>query len=279
MKIAVTGATGFVGQYVVQELIRQNINVIAISRHKSSLWQDNKLVKTICLDIDNYDPNVFEHIECPKTLIHLAWPGLQDYNSTIHTETVPKHLRFLTSCIESGLKQLIVIGTCLEYGVQDGELNESSPIKPSTAYGIAKNKLRIGLETLQQQNYFELSWLRLFYLYGIGQSEKSLYSQLSKVVESGGAEFKMSQGDQTRDFIAVENVACLIITIAKKNKGEGIINICSGLPVSVETMVRKWLFLKNANIKLNLGFFPYPEYEARHFWGARNKLNSILEQK
>jgi dTDP-6-deoxy-L-talose 4-dehydrogenase (NAD+) len=279
MKVAVTGATGFIGQYVIQELIKQNAKIVAISRSDTDIWKDHKSVTGICLDIENCDDKVFNLIERPDALIHLAWAGLPNYNATRHLSAVPKHLRFLMSCIDGGLKQLIVTGTCLEYGAQEGGLTENSPILASTAYGIAKDKLRTELEVLHRDKPFEFSWLRLFYLFGLGQSKTSLYSQLSMAVESGCAEFNMSPGDQTRDYIPVEEAARLIVEIALRKEGVGVINISSGTPISVELMVKKWLLLKKANIKLNLGVFPYPDYEARHFWGDRSKLNAILGEK
>ena len=61
-----------------------------------------------------------------------------------------------------GLKNLFVLGTCQEYGMQSGELSENNEVHPITKYGIAKNNLRIKLENLQKEYSFNLTWARLF---------------------------------------------------------------------------------------------------------------------
>jgi dTDP-6-deoxy-L-talose 4-dehydrogenase (NAD+) len=57
----------------------------------------------------------------------------------------------------------------------------------------------------------------------------------------------------------------------------GIINCCSGKPITVEQFVRNYLKKIEKNIKLNLGYYPYPDYEPMEFWGDTAKLNPILK--
>jgi dTDP-6-deoxy-L-talose 4-dehydrogenase (NAD+) len=56
---------------------------------------------------------------------------------------------------------------------------------------------------------------------------------------------------------------------------QGIINCCSGTPVSVKTFVENYLKEKNRSIKLNLGYYPYTDYEPMYFWGDNSKLKLI----
>ena len=115
-------------------------------------------------------------------------------------------------------------------------------------------------------------------MYGKGQNEKSLISQLDKALEKEDKIFNMSGGEQLRDFLPVEKVAQNIINIATQNKVKGIINCCSGHPVSVKDFVQNYLQFKNKNIKLNLGYYPYPDFEPFKFWGNNEKLNKILNE-
>ena len=85
----------------------------------------------------------------------------------------------------------------------------------------------------------------------------------------------MSGGEQTRDFLPVDKVAEYIVTIAMQTKTTGIINCCSGVPVTVKQLVSNYLKTKNKSIKLNLGYYPYPDFEPMHFWGDNSKLKSI----
>ena len=151
MKILVTGATGFIGNYVVEELLKRGIDVIATSSNpvkaKHFNWFDK--VKYVELDFNNLDitTNYFEFFKEPEAMIHLAWEGLPNYKSDFHlTKNLPTHQLFLNNLIENGLKNITVTGTCFEYGMQEGELSEEMGCKPDNAYAKAKNELRIYLE-------------------------------------------------------------------------------------------------------------------------------------
>ena len=71
----------------------------------------------------------------------------------------------------------------------------------------AKHTLHRQLELLQEQSPFSLTWGRLFYLYGEGQAPTSLWSQLRAAIARGDAEFKMSAGEQLRDFLPIAEAA------------------------------------------------------------------------
>jgi len=58
----------------------------------------------------------------------------------------------------------------------------------------------------------------------------------------------------------------------------GVINCCSGVPVTVKQLVQEYLKENNQSIKLNLGYYPYPDYEPMHFWGDNNKLKTIIHE-
>jgi dTDP-6-deoxy-L-talose 4-dehydrogenase (NAD+) len=132
---------------------------------------------------------------------------------------------------------------------------------------------------LQQQHPFLFKWVRLFYLYGKGQNPNSLVSQLEKAISNGDKVFNMSGGEQVRDYLPVEQAAEYVVKIALQDKVNGVINCCSGEPVSVKDFVKKYLDKINKDISLNLGHYPYTDYEPMQFWGDNNKLKSILDNE
>ena len=178
--------------------------------------------------------------------------------------------------IQSGVSSVVVSGTCFEYGMQSGELLETMKPKPDNPYGVAKNELRNYLEELQKSISFSLTWARFFYLYGEGQSNRSLFSLLKSAVERGEAVFDMSGGKQVRDFLPIEQAASSFVSLALQQENVGIVNICSGKPMSVKNLVGKWTKENQWEIDLNLGAYPYPEYEPMEFWGCADKLNQLL---
>lgn len=280
MKILVTGATGFIGNYVVKELLKNNCQVIAtsLSEEKAKAVSWFSQVKYIPFDLKNFDEgtNYYSFFGEPDAMIHLAWEGLPNYQEAFHTqENLPRHLAFLTNLVNGGLKNLSVTGTCFEYGMKEGCLNEDMGCEPANPYAIAKNELRIQLELLQTTLPFNFKWIRLFYMYGQGQSVKSLISQLETALDNNEPQFNMSGGEQVRDFLPVELVAANIVTIALQNKVQAIVNCCSGKPVTVKSFVEDYLKAKNKSIPLNLGYYPYTDYEPMKFWGDTSKLKLI----
>ena len=79
----------------------------------------------------------------------------------------------------------------------------------------------------------------------------------------------MSGGEQLRDFMHVQKVAYQIVKLALSGKETGTLNICSGSPISVRRLVERWMIDNGWNIQLNLGYYPYPDYEPMAFWGEK----------
>lgn len=284
MKIAVTGATGFVGTHLINQLLKSNHEVIASSgnadKAKNYAWYDQ--VSYVPYSISSNPPveNLYELFHAPEAFIHLAWSGLPNYNSLHHIEeNAFSNYYFLKKLIRDGLKNLTVTGTCQEYGMKDGMLNEEMDVHPTTAYAVGKNSLNRYLEILNQSSDFALKWVRLFYLYGPGQSSQSLLPQLDKALLENKKVFNLSGGEQKRDFIHVQKAVSYLQDIAIQLKYTGVINCCSGEAVSVKDFIQEYLRTTNKKIELNFGFYPYPPYEPMEFWGDHSKLSEIIETK
>lgn len=281
MKVLVTGATGFIGEHVIGLLLQKNVDVVASSyneeKARKRMWYDS--VTYIPLNFSDLRPevNYFDFFGCPDVLIHLAWEGLPDYKNVLHvSKYLPLQKIFLRNMVQNGLSNLTVTGTCLEYGMQEGELKEDVLVEPLVPYAVAKNELRIFLEELQHKHSFLFKWLRLFYMMGLGQNPKSLFSQLDTALKSGEKVFDMSGGEQVRDYLPVSEVARSIVEAAMQTRICGIINCCSGVPVSVSHLVNSYLRSKGEEILLNKGAYPYLSYEPMQFWGNAVKLKEIL---
>jgi dTDP-6-deoxy-L-talose 4-dehydrogenase (NAD+) len=210
-------------------------------------------------------------------LMHLAWPGLPNYAGLFHFEVnLPADYAFIKQVVRSGVSQVLVTGTCFEYGLQSGPLSESTLAQPVNPYGLAKNTLRQFLEALSRTEAFTLQWARLFYLHGEGQNPNSLLAALERAIQAGDTQFDMSPGDQLRDYLAVEDAAACLVTALEHPQFAGVFNCCSGQPVSVRALVEAYLQARGAKISLNLGHYGYSAHEPMAFWGTRDRLQQLL---
>jgi dTDP-6-deoxy-L-talose 4-dehydrogenase (NAD+) len=280
VKISVTGASGFIGLHVVRELLDRNADVLAVTRNAAKLGPTGSRVQILEMDIARPSPDQIFRAAQADCLIHLAWDGLPNYGSLHHFETeLSRQYSFIKAAVDAGLRAVLVSGTCFEYGMQHGPLSEDAATLPANPYGLAKDVLRKQLEFLNKGNAFNLTWARMFYLYGDGQSSNSLFPQLRDAASRGEKTFDMSGGEQLRDYLPVTEAARLIVELAFRRVNAGPVNVCSGQPTSVRSMVERWIKDNNWKIELNLGRHPYSEYEPMAFWGMRSKLDSLLEDR
>lgn len=277
MRVAVTGASGFIGRHVLAALAQRGIRPVVVTRNPEAFVDSAGIERVVAMDIATAGSDVYARLGQPEVLIHLAWDGLPHYQSPHHFETeLPRQYAFLRAMVRGGLPALLVTGTCFEYGMQSGPLDEALATRPANAYGFAKDTLRRQLEFLHQTHPFQLGWARLFYTFGSGQPASSLLPQLQAAVRQGKPSFPMSGGAQLRDYLPVEDTARTIVQLALLRHEVGVVNICSGKPVSVRGLVEGWLRENRWDIRLDLGAYPYPDHEPMAFWGNRARLDALL---
>lgn len=267
-QVIVSGATGFVGQHLVPLLLNNNFRVMAIARDASraATFDWYKDVEFIAVDLHQDHKTV--QVSQGVGLIHLAWQGLPNYKSLFHLEeNLPLNYRLVKDLILRGVSQVLITGTCFEYGFQSGPIASTSIPLPNNPYALAKDTLRRQLEFLSKEHLFRLQWARLFYMYGKGQNPKSVLSQLDIAIENGDSTFNMSGGEQLRDYLPIEVVAQQLFDLYV-SKRTGTYNICSGNPISIRRLVEDRIKETSASIKLNFGYYQYPDYEPMAFWGV-----------
>ena len=269
-KVIVSGATGFIGQHLIPILLKDGYEVLAISRNqkRAEFLPWFKDVKFISYDF--HSDKQITKVEGFRGLIHLAWQDLPNYDSSIHVKkNLPCSYRFIDSLLDKGVNQVLIAGTCFEYGLKSGAISSSSTTEPTTQYAIAKDTLRKKLTLLSFKKDFNLQWARIFYMFGKGQNSNSIISQLDFAIKNNQKVFHMSGGEQLRDYLPVEKASEKLSNLYKSGN-KGIFNICSGKPISIRNLVESYIEKKNSNIIPKYGYYPYSVYEPMQFWGIQN---------
>jgi dTDP-6-deoxy-L-talose 4-dehydrogenase (NAD+) len=276
MTVAITGASGFIGSHVLKALAARGEDVISLGRTAPKVELPG--VRHVTMDLATVTEADCRSIGSPDVLIHLAWGGLPNYLSLHHFETeLLAQYRFLRAMVGAGLPAMVVAGTCYEYGMVNGPLDEECQPAPANPYAYAKVALWRQLEYLKAVTPFDLTWARLFYTWGEGQARTSLYPLLRAAADRGDAIFQMSAGEQLRDYLPVAEVAAILADLTALRADAGVVNVSSGAPTSIRSLVERWIGEHGWAIRPEFGQRPYPTYEPLAFWGSAEKRRALLQ--
>ena len=277
MKIAITGATGFIGCHVRDVLAQTTHEIVLAVRHPEMVLRKSEREIIVSADLSDKRTDWFDLLRTPDSVMHLAWGGLSNYMDEYHVDIeLPSQIRFIKALIDSGLKKLLVSGTCFEYGLIEGGVSESTPTQPRTPYAIAKDILRKELFQMHLERDFDLTWTRIFYPYGEGQSERSIFMQLKHSIEKNEKFFLMSSGKQVFDFIEVERVAQILCELLIHKNRVGIINIGSGSPTNLLSFVLEQINRFGSSILPLTDSLPDRPWEPKSYWSDNSKASLFL---
>jgi len=275
MKVVVTGANGYIGRHVVSKLLDSGCEVTACDVCFSDM--DTRACK-IEADLFSGAQDMFERLGRPDVCVHLAWRDGFVHNSHNHMGDLSGHYKFLTSLIDSGLKQLAVMGTMHEVGYHEGKIDENTPCNPLSMYGIAKDALRRSL-ILYCKDKCVLQWLRGFYILGDDKNNHSIFSKILAAAADGKKKFPFTSGRTKYDFMTVDELAAQITAVVMQTEVSGIINVCSGKPVSLAERVEQYIRDNALKIELDYGAYPDRPYDSPIIYGDATKINKILSGK
>ena len=271
--ILVTGAAGYIGRHVVKNALDRGCKVIASD---FSFKGVDERAEFCDVPIFSGDKEIYRKVGSPDICIHLAWRDGFRHNSPAHMRDLSAHVTFLNDLVAGGLKDLSVMGTMHEVGYWEGAINESTPCKPQSQYGIAKNALRQSLMLSLDGSPCKLHWLRAYYITGDEVHGSSIFAKITQAEQDGKKTFPFTSGSNLYDFIDVDELANMIVAASVQEEINGIINVCTGKPMSLADRVEQFLRDKNYKIKLDYGAFPDRPYDSPGTWGDPTKINRIL---
>ncbi|WP_020395554.1 NAD-dependent epimerase/dehydratase family protein [Thiolinea disciformis] len=233
-QILVTGFNGFLGRHLCTSLIKNNIQVTGIDYNEGCF--SHKLFTSIPLDLTNKQDtlNTIAKIK-PDYLIHLAslknrFSSNSDYFTSYQTNTLAS-LNLIEACLNlNNFKRFIFLGSCDEYGDVSLPFNENQQEKPLNSYGLSKLAITKLLLSLKKSHDFPVTILRPTVIYGPEQGSEMFVPALIQSLINN-KDFSMTQGEQLRDFVYIDDVISAIIDSVKASDDINgiIINIGCGV--------------------------------------------------
>ena len=273
-KIFVTGASGYIGRHIVSQLLERKQQVI-ISDLDMSCYGEEVTKVAIPLFEDNKE--IYDEVGRPDVCIHLAWKDGFSHKSHAHMEYLSSHYKFIKNMLEGGLPQIVVMGSMHEIGYWEGAVTEDTPANPMSYYGIAKNALREATRELCKEYNAIYQWIRAYYILGDDMKNHSIFTKIIEAEKVGKEKFPFTTGKNKYDFLDVNELAKQIALTSMQNKVTGVINCCSGKPVSLGEKVEEFLKKNDFKIELEYGAFPDRPYDSPAIWGDDEKIRRILE--
>ncbi len=275
MKVLITGAAGYMGKHVVKAFLNAGHDVYVSDFQYKGIDERAKIVDE---PIFSGDKDIYEKLGRPDVLVHLAWRDGFIHNSHAHMRDLSSHITFLENMIDGGLKYLTVMGTMHEIGYWEGAIDENTPCNPMSMYGIAKNALRQSLMLYVKDKDVNLHWLRAYYIYGDDMRGSSIFAKLCQAEEDGKEEFPFTTGKNKYDFVHVDQLSEMICTASVQSEINGIINVCTGEPMTLAEKVESFIKEHGFKIKLKYGAFPDRPYDSPGEWGDATLIKNIMEK-
>ena len=272
MKILVTGANGYIGSRVVKQLCDYGVDVVATDFRNNNIDSRAKFVEA---NIFEAKDNWLEFFGDPDICLHLAWRDGFVHNSKKHMLDLSSHFLFLTNLIDNGLKRIACMGTMHEVGYWEGSVDELTPCSPLSQYGVSKNALRKALELYATQMQCKFQWLRAYYIYGDDDFGNSIFCKIRRAAEEGKTSFPFTSGKNKYDFIHIDELSRQIALCVIQDKYLGIINCCSGVPVSLSEKIEWYISHNHLPIKLNYGEYPDRPYDSPCIYGDNSVIDKI----
>ncbi len=234
--VLVTGASGFIGRHCLPFLKEYGYNIHAISSQKSGRDESGVIWHKVDL-LHESTKNLLDKVR-PTHLLHAAWYTAHGvyWNSEKNLDWLKLSEELLNNFQLSGGLRFLNVGTCAEYTWPGKCVEGITEENPSTLYGKSKKEFS---DRVLKFNEFpsQLSTAsgRIFFLYGPHESSKRLVPSVIENLLSEESP-KCTDGMQLRDFMYVEDAALALVTLLNSSV-KGIVNIASGSPVTLKSLI------------------------------------------
>jgi len=285
-KVLVIGGAGFIGGFVVAELLKHDVKEVVIydnlTRGKldniKNALQDNR-VTLFPFGGDIRETDVLDKaFEGVDYVFHLAAMWLlhcKDFPRTAFDVNIAGTFNVLEACVKHKVKKLVYSSSASVYGdALEVPMTESHPFNNKNFYGATKIAGEAMCTAFNDRYGLEIVGLRYMNVYGPGQDQHAVYSGVVPImlnkIEAGEQPVINGDGSQAYDFIYVEDVARSNISAALSDVKIGFYNVGTEIQTSIKELCDTILELKESDLKVK--YVPYSEDDSRAL--VQNRIGS-----
>lgn len=261
MRIFVTGATGFLGSYVAEDLVARGHDVAVLLRPGTKPWR----LAAIMDHLDIIEGALDEPATigkglrsfAPDAVVHMAWRGVgnSERNSTDQARNIVDAVELADLSADAGATIFVGAGSQAEYGPYDRAIVESDVPHPTTLYGIAKLAGGLMAERRCAERKLRFVWLRIFSTYGPKDGEAWLIPSLIRTLRANG-HMALTACEQRWGFLHARDAAAAVSLTLASPGAQGTYNLGNPDAPQLRDTVRRVRDLVGAG-ELGFGEVPY----------------------
>ena len=284
--VLVVGGAGFIGSFVVHELLKHDVAEVVIYDNfargnmdniKEALEDDRCSIFPYGGDIRDIDV-LDVAVKGRDYVFHLAAMWLlhcKDFPRTAFEVNIAGTFNVLEACVKHKVKKLIYSSSASVYGdAVELPMTESHPFNNKNFYGSSKIAGEAMCTAFNDRYGLEIIGLRYMNVYGRGQDQTAAYTGVVPImlnkIEAGESPVINGDGSQAYDFIYVEDVARCNVNAASSDKQFGFYNVGTEVQTSIKELCDTILRLKNSDLKVK--YNPYSADDARAL--VQNRIGS-----
>lgn len=285
-KVLVIGGAGFIGSFVVSELLKENVAEVVVYDNFARGQADyltEQLKDPRCsiypIGGDIREVDILDAAMKDKDyVISLAAMWLlhcKDFPRTAFHVNIEGTFNILEACVKNNIKKLIWSSSASVYGdAVELPMTESHPFNNKNFYGASKIAGEAMCTAFNDRYGLEVIGLRYMNVYGPHQDQTAAYTGVVPImlnkIEANEAPIINGDGSQAYDFIYVEDVARCNVEALKSETKFGMYNVGTEVQTSIKELCDTILDLKKSNLKVQ--YKPYSEDDARAL--VQNRIGS-----
>jgi len=287
-KILITGGGGYLGSKLAERIVNSSSLIflcdVKFNKLAKSLCEDHKNIELIKVDLTKKEQvnEVCAKIN-PDFIFHFAslLNRERDFSiySSLYEVNVKGTLNLLEALLSIPYAGFYFSSSSEVYGGKNqSPFNEEQLPSPVSPYSLTKLMSENLIQTYSVMHQKPYTILRIFNFFGPGMGENFFINQLISTLRRDEV-FQMTEGEQKRDFLYIDDLINIIIAICKSKRSIGeSINICSGKGIMLKELAMEIAVMNNREYLLRIGALPYRENEVWEMIGSTNKLKSYISK-